>query len=91
MSETSGTVSRPPRPTTSTGTSRASSAARSAANWARFRHSTAMSLGLTFAVLPSGHGLRVGSQSGGEIKQSDHLVGYPGGFVLHGLKQRASH
>ena len=65
MSATSGTVSSPPRPTTSTGMPRAVSAARSAGNWARLRHSTAMSRGCTPSARPSGHGSPSGASPAG--------------------------
>ncbi len=64
---TSGTVSRPPRPTTSTGMPRASSAARSAGNWARLRQSTAMSAGWTRSGRPSGQPEPSGPTPGGSL------------------------
>ena len=65
MSATSGTVSSPPRPTTSTGMPRAASAARSAGNWARLRQSTAMSRGCTPSARPSGDGSPSGASPAG--------------------------
>jgi hypothetical protein len=59
---TSGTDSSPPRPTTSHGMERSSSARRISANCDRFRQSTAMSDGRTPTGCPSGQGLPSGAE-----------------------------
>ena len=92
MSATSGTVSRPPRPTTSTGIPRASSAARSAGNWDRLRQSTAMSAARTPAA--AGRPARAGRPgpcpAAGASSAAD-LRGDPGRLVRRGLQQGADH
>ena len=70
MSATSGTVSRPPSPTTSTGMPRASSADRSTGNWARLRHRMAMSDGRTGSLRPSGQRPPSGARPGGRLSSS---------------------
>ena len=88
---TSGTASRPPRPTTSTGMPRASSACRSGTNCDRLRHSTAMSDGRTFAARPSGHGCPSGAMPRPAGQQRGDLGRHPLGLVEDRVQQGAGH
>ena len=88
---TSGTVSRPPSPTTSTGMSRASSARRNAGNWDRLRHKhgdVGRPHHLPAAVRP---GLTVGRDPRRQHQQPLDPARHPLGLGRHGVQQRARH